>query len=179
MYKGRLRAVYKPIILQKHPHLGQATRPLSSRERTTGLVLPGLIVSLSTVAQSVASKGGSRIPVRHQSFGAKNKCIRVREQRSDDGKLAREQRRGDDGRAGEQQLADRRREDAAPRPCCGPPPPTDLKRGRESRWRGGAPDLVNYPAALMGEVANPYVAAVARARSSLALVAVVASAAAG
>jgi hypothetical protein len=113
-------------------------------------VLPGLIVSLSTVARSVASKGGSRIPVRHQSFGAKNQCIRVREQRSDDGKLAREQRRGDDGRAGEQKPADSRREDAAPRPCCSPPPPTDLKRGTESRWRGGAPDLVNYPAALMG-----------------------------
>jgi hypothetical protein len=39
-YNGRLRADCKPITLQKHPHLSQATSLLSSRERTAGARAP-------------------------------------------------------------------------------------------------------------------------------------------
>jgi hypothetical protein len=66
MYKGRLRAVYKPMFLQKHPPLGQATRLPSSRERTTGARAPR---PLSPASAPLHAQSTTKVdPVRYQSW---------------------------------------------------------------------------------------------------------------
>jgi hypothetical protein len=66
MYKGRLRAVYEPMFLQKHPPLGQATRLPSSRERTTGARAPR---PLSPASAPLHAQSTTKVdPVRYQSW---------------------------------------------------------------------------------------------------------------
>jgi hypothetical protein len=119
-------------------------------------VLPDHIASFSTVVPSVDGEARSCAAPELNLAPRSQDSIHLREGAAPG--LARKQRQGNDKRVGEQQPPDIRREDVAPRPRCGPPPPAGRPLEREAKG-GGVANPVRYPATMsaacsMGDLAT-------------------------
>jgi hypothetical protein len=151
MYKGRLRAVYEPMFLQKHPPLGQATRLPSSRERTTGARAPR---PLSPASAPLHAQSTTKVdPVRYQS-----RRIDPSARGSKDRATAGWRGSSDGATADARESSNQRRGGGASIPAA----PAKKLTCRVLASQRGSRDQPRTTA-LMGEIAHPCAAAVTRA----------------